>query len=233
MERMGMEREGDKIDKGLGWLDRALAIVDKYKFRTIFKAVGVLLIVAAVVGFIRNPYFVFEVYEKWKAEQHSEKVELAMRNSQLIQYEMDALRMKTNASRVVLMTFHNQKQTLNGVPYIYLTAQNESLDYGVAPVAEKYEVLKCSLYPFVNYIIQNEYFAGDIESLASIDKSLSYRMMGNDVTHCSIINIEGESLLGVLVVTYTDDCENHNCKDVENIVRKSATKIGILLGHTK
>lgn len=223
----------ENIDKGIGWLEKALNIVEKYKFKTIFKALCVLLIIIGLIGFIKNPTWIFQQYEEWKKKEHSEKVELAMKNSQLIQYEIDALRMKTNASRVVLMTFHNQKQTLNGVPYIYLTAQNESLGYGVSPVAEKYEVLKCSLYPFVNYIIQNEYFAGDIDSLTSIDKALAYRMMGNDVTHCSIINIEGESLLGVLVITYTDDCENHNCKDVEGMVRKSATKIGILLGQTK
>lgn len=223
----------ENIEKGLGWLDRALEIVEKYKLRTIAKAVAIILVIAALIGFLQNPTWIFEKYEEYKKKEHSERVEIAMKNTQLIQYEIDALRMKTNASRVVLLTFHNQKQTLSGVPYIYLTAQNESLDYGVTPVAEKYEVLKCSLYPFVNYIIQNEYFAGDIDSLASIDKALAYRMMGNDVTHCSIMNIEGESLLGVLVVTYTDDCENHNCKDVEMIVRKSATKIGILLGQTK
>ena len=223
----------ENIDKGLGWLDRALEIVEKYKLRTIAKAVAIILVIAALIGFLQNPTWIFEKYEEYKKKEHSERVEIAMKNSQLIQYEIDALRMKTNASRVVLLTFHNQKQTLSGVPYIYLTAQNESLDYGITPVAEKYEVLKCSLYPFVNYIIQNEYFAGDIDSLASIDKALAYRMMGNDVTHCSIMNIEGENLLGVLVITYTDDCENHNCKDVEMIVRKSATKIGILLGQTK
>lgn len=223
----------ENIDKGLHWLDRALEIVEKYKIKTIAKAVAIILVIAALIGFLKNPTWIFEKYEEYKKKEHSERVEVAMKNTQLIQYEIDALRMKTNASRVVLLTFHNQKQTLSGVPYIYLTAQNESLDYGITPVAEKYEVLKCSLYPFVNYIIQNEYFAGDIDSLASIDKALAYRMMGNDVTHCSIMNIEGESLLGVLVITYTDDCENHNCKDVEMIVRKSATKIGILLGQTK
>ena len=223
----------DGTEKGLSFIERGLAIIEKYKIKTIFMAVLVVLIAAATIGFINNPTWIFEQYETWKRKEHSERVELAMKNSQLIQYEMDALRIKTDASRVVLMTFHNQKQTLNGVPYIYLTAQNESLEYGVTPVAEKYEVLKCSLYPFVNHIIQNEYFAGDVNDLALIDKSLAYRMMGNDVTHCGIINIEGESLLGVLVLTYTDDCTQHNCRDTEMLIRKSATKIGILLGETK
>lgn len=223
----------DNTEKGISLIERCLSLVEKYKIKTIFKAVFIVLVAAATVGFIRNPYILFEFYDKYKKQEHAERVEVAMKNTQLIQYEMDALRTRTNASRVVLMTYHNQKQTLNGVPYIYLTAQNESLNYGISPVAEKYEVLKCSLYPFVNYIINNEYFFGDIEELTTIDKSLAYRMMGNDVTHFCAINIEGETLLGVLLITYTDDCSNHNCRDVELMIRKSATKIGILLGETR
>lgn len=227
MERM------DKMDKGINWLDKALAIVEKYRFKTIFKAVFVILIVAGIVGFIKNPTWIIEKIEDIKKKEHTERVEMALKNTQLIQYEIDALREKTDASRVILLTFHNQKQTLQGVPYIYLTAQNESIDYGVAPVAEKYESLKCSLYPFVNYIIQNEYFAGDIETLTTIDKSLAYRMMGNDVKHCSMLNIEGDGLLGVLVVSYTDECNEHNCSEVEKRMRKSAIKIGILLNEIR
>ena len=34
----------EKIDKGLNWFDKALTIVEKYKFKTIFKAVIYILI---------------------------------------------------------------------------------------------------------------------------------------------------------------------------------------------
>lgn len=228
-----MEQKIDNTERGIGWFERILELVEKYKIKHFIKASFVIVLIACVVGFIKNPTWVIEKIHEWERKEHTERVEMAMKNTQLIQYEMDALRVKTNASRVVLLTFHNQKQTLNGVPYIYLTAQNEALDYGIAPIAEKYESLKCSLYPFVNYIIQNEYFSGDITELAKIDKALAYRMMGNDVTHTSILNIEGETLLGVLVVTYTGDCKDHNCRDVELDVRKSATKIGILLSQIR
>lgn len=217
----------------LGWLEKVLNVAEKYKLRTIFKTVLIILIMAATVGFIKNPTWILKKIQEIERKEHTERVEMAMKNTQLIQYEIDALRNKTKASRVVLLTFHNQKQTLNGVPYVYLTAQNEALDYGIAPIAEKYESLKCSLYPSVNYIIQNGYFSGDVEDLAKIDKALAYRMMGNDVTHTSILNIEGETLLGVLVVTYTGNLKEHNCRSVELEVRKSATKIGILLGQIR
>lgn len=223
----------DNTERGIGFFERILALVDKYKIKHFFKAALIILLIAGVVGFIKNPTYIIEKIEDIKRKEHTERVEMAMKNSQLIQYEIDALREKTDASRVILLTFHNQKQTLQGVPYIYLTAQNESIDYNIAPVAEKYESLKCSLYPFVNYIIQNEYFSGDIEALATIDKSLAYRMMGNDVKHTAMLNIEGDGLLGVLVVTYTDECAEHNCSEVEKKMRKSAIKIGILLNEIR
>lgn len=222
----------ENVDKGIGWLERTLNIIEKYKLVTIIKAFCVIVMIALLVGFIKNPTWIFEQYEKYQEKNHKEKTETAMRNSQLIQYELETLREMAGADRAILLTFHNQKQSLNGVPYIYLTAQNESLAYGVVPVAEKYEVLKCSLYPFVNYIIKNNYFSGNIEELATIDKSLAYRMMGNDVKHTAFVNIEGDTLLGVLVLTYTEN-PNHNCKQIETHIRKSATKIGILLGGTK
>ena len=37
------------------------------------------------------------------------------------------------------------------------------------------------------------------------------------------------SLLGVLVLTYTEEID-HNCQEIEMLVRKSAMKIGIILG---
>ena len=38
----------EKIGKGLGWLDKALTMVDKYKFKTIFK--GIFLIASLTIS---------------------------------------------------------------------------------------------------------------------------------------------------------------------------------------
>jgi hypothetical protein len=62
-----------KVDKGLGWLDKALNIVEKYKFRTIFKGIIIILIVAATVGFVSNPTYIFEKYKEWFAKKGNTK----------------------------------------------------------------------------------------------------------------------------------------------------------------
>ena len=73
-----------KIDKGFNWIEKALQIVEKYKFKTIFKAVAVILIVAATVGFLKNPTWIFEQYEEWKEKQHQEQMDLRNVNNQKI-----------------------------------------------------------------------------------------------------------------------------------------------------
>lgn len=222
----------EKVDTGLNWIDRTLQIVDKYKFKTIFKAIGVIFLIAAVVGFISNPTWIFEKIQELEKREHSERMEITLKNTQIINGEIENLRYRIEADRVILLQFHNSKESLSGLPFIYLTATAEAIDYDVKPVADGYEAVKTSLYPFMTYISKEEYFCGDIEDLREIDKALAYRMLGNDVKHVAFQYIEGEYPLGILVCTFTEKPnEEHSCLDVEHQVRKTATKIGILLNY--
>ena len=66
--------------------------------------------------------------------------------------------------------------------------------------------------------------------MRAIDKSLAYRMEGNDVQHFAAMNIEGEQPLGVLFITYTSDVdEKHNCSSVKDMVLRSAGRLAIYL----
>ena len=159
-------------------------------------------------------------------------MEKVMRNTIIIQSEIDDLLQKTGADRVLLLQYHNTKNSLSGLPFIYLTATNESLTYNTAPVSGGYETLKTSLYPFVSYIAKHKYFCGDISELEKYDKALAYRMKGNDVTHLAMCHIDCEIPLGALVVTYTHDIDtHHNCASIEQMIRNSAMKIGILINN--
>ena len=70
----------EKIGKGLGWLDKALTMVDKYKFKTIFKGIFLIVIIAAVIGFLKNPTWVFEQYQIWAAKQHTIQMDYRAEN---------------------------------------------------------------------------------------------------------------------------------------------------------
>lgn len=220
-----------KLNENIGLIERFLQIAEKYKFSTIFKSVAIIFIFAITIFFISNPTYIFDKYEQVKEERHQEQMEAVMRNNVIIQSEIENLLYRTGANRCVLLQYHNTKNSLSGLPFIYLTATNESITYGVQPVAAGYETLKTSLYPFISYIAKYRYFCGDIETLEKYDKALAYRMRGNDVAHFAMCHIDGEVPLGVLVLTYTENVAPnvHNCKEVEQMVRNTALKIGVLI----
>lgn len=224
-----------KLSENIGLIERFLQIAEKYKFSTIFKSVAIIFVFAITIFLISNPTYFFDKYEEIKDKRHQEQMELVMKNNVIIQSELENLLYRTGANRCVLLQYHNTKNSLSGLPFIYLTATNESLTYNTKPVAAGYETLKTSLYPFIGYIATHKYFCGDIETLEKYDKALAYRMRGNDVTHFAMCHIDGEVPLGVLVVTYTQNVapDKHNCKEVEKITRNSALKIGVLINNQK
>lgn len=224
----------DNITTSVGWMERILVLVKKFKLWDFLKAFIVILLLGLVVGFISKPEYFFEKWVEWDTAKHKEKMEIVEKNNSIIHTELESILYKTGADRVLLLSYHNSKQSLAGLPYIYLTAINEAIQYDVKPVAEGYESVKVSLYPMIDYLDSKEYFCGDIEDLRDIDKALAYRMQGNDVRHLCMLHIEGEYPLGVIVCTYTRELdERHNCKDVEAVIRRAGIKIGVLLEQTK
>lgn len=220
------------LNENISLIERFLIIAEKYKISTIFKSIFIIIVFAIAIFIISNPTYFFDQYEKVKEERHKSKMELAMRNNVIIQSEIDNLLYRTGANRVLLLQYHNTKNSLSGLPFIYLTATNESLTYNTKPVSGGYETLKTSLYPFVSYIAKHKYFCGDIAELEKYDKALAYRMRGNDVMHLAMCHIDCEMPLGVLVLTYTQEVsEAHNCSTTEQMVRNSAMKIGMLINN--
>lgn len=222
----------DNVSTGIGWLEKILTLISKFRIWDFIKAFIVIFMLAILVSFIAKPEWVFNKWEEYKEEKHKERMEIVEKNNTIIHAELENILYKTGADRVLLLSYHNSKQSLTGLPYIYLTAINEAIQYNVKPVAEGYEAVKTSLYPMINYLTSEEYFCGDIEELRTIDKALAYRMQGNDVQHLCMLQIEGEYPLGVLVATYTHGIESeHDCKEVESIMRRSGVKIGVLLNN--
>lgn len=223
-----MSKNIENVGTGIGWLERVLELISKYKIFDFIKAFILVIMTALIVGFIAKPSWIFEQWEKYDDKRHKEKMEIVEKNNVIIQTELENILYKTGADRVLLLSYHNSKESLVGLPYIYLSAVNEAINFNISPVAEGYESVKCSLYPTITYLNQQGYFCGDIEDLRTIDKALAYRMEGNDVQHLALLNIDGEFPLGVLVCTFTNKIE-HNCNDVEVILRRSGVKLGVLL----
>lgn len=230
MEKMNETDKIEVVDKGLGVFERLVNFFGQHSVWEILKTLFLSVLIGYTIYLSLNPDIIFSAYEKWKKTEHTEAIENSMKNSVLIQNELETLRERVGAQRVLLLSYHNTTSSLVGVPYIFLTAEAESIGSGTHPVAEGYERVKTSLYPFVNYLNRETYFCGDIEELRGIDKALAYRLEGNDVRHFAAMNIEGEQPLGVLFISYTDELnKNHKCGDVKDMILRSAGRLAIYL----
>lgn len=230
MEKMNETDKIEVVDKGLGVFERLVNFFGQHSVWEIIKTLFLSVLIGYTIYLSLNPDIIFSAYEKWKKDEHTEAIQNSMQNSVLIQNELETLRERVGANRILLLSYHNTTSSLVGVPYIFLTAEAESIGSGTHPVAEGYERVKTSLYPFVNYLNRKTYFCGDIEELRDIDKALAYRMEGNDVRHFAAMNIEGEQPLGVLFISYTDELnERHKCSDVKDMILRSAGRLAIYL----
>jgi hypothetical protein len=228
------EENINNVGKFLDVFEKVVQFFQKYKVWDVFKALIFSILIGYIIYFAINPDVLIKKIDDIRESIHSEDTQISFNNSNLINIELENLRLRTKASRALVLQFHNGKKSLGGLPFIYLTASNESLDYCVKPVAEQYEEVKTSLYPFVTYILQNEYWSGNIEDLREIDKSLAYRIEGNDVKHLAILDIASDKPLGLIFLTYTDyPNSEHDCKLIEHEIRKSALKIGLLMQDKK
>lgn len=224
-----------KVDKGLGWLDKALNIVDKYKFRTIFKAIIIILIVAATVGFISNPTFIFEKYKEWSDKEHLAAMEYSMQNSEKMHILSEKLLYRVNAKRVMVLTLHNGTESNGGIPFVKCSASYEALNENVVPIANQYQDIQLSLMPFSTIIFQEGYWCGDVDKLKEIDKGLYYKMKSNGTEHFAACVIEGvDKPLALLFVSFdTVDVNSHNCISVRENIRHISLEMALLMELNK
>lgn len=220
----------EKIDKGLNWIDRTLSIVEKYKFKTIFKAIGVLLIVAAVAGFIMNPTWLFDQYRAWADNQHDDDMLTREQVDIKVHGIVDKLNYRTNSSHVVVLEFHNGTESNGGLPFRKMSATYEAVNVGIMPMADDYQEINLSLIPFATHIKSQGYWCGNIDELEEIDRAFCYRLKSNGVEHFSACLIEGvDKPLAILMVLYDKNYVTHECEGVRENTRHCALELALLL----
>ena len=224
----------ENIDKGIGWLDKTLAVVERYKMVTVFKAIFIILLIAGTIGFINNPTWVFQKYQDWEEKQHTQKLTHRLEHNEKLHILTEKLLYKVNADRVLLLELHNGNTGLGGFPFAKCSATYEALNDGIAPVAGQYQELNLSLMPFAHKLFQEGYWCGDTQDLKVIDKALCYRMLGNDTSHFAGIVIHGVGTpIAFLFVKFKNVGDKHNCAQIKRIISENALQIALLLELNK
>lgn len=225
---IGNMKELNNQERSLSLLEKVLKICDQYSIWKILKALFVLVMVSYMCFIAFNPSKLFELYEKAKEEQHTKLLRQRMESTPQIQLACERLLSSAHADRVLFLELHNGTNSTGGLPFYYASASCEALAEDIRPVADQYADVSLSLLPFSSYLFKNEYFSGDVEQLKEIDKSLMYRMMSNDVTHCAMTVVEGvEKPIGLLVLTYTHT-EEHDCRLIQREMEHTALRLALL-----
>lgn len=226
-------RDVNNIDKGINWLDRALEIVEKYKLGTILKAFGIILLIALLIAFLKNPTYIFEKYDEWKEKEHSERMEVRMENNHKLQSLTEKTLYKVDASRIIILEMHNGLENANGLPFSKCSATYEALNDGVYPVANQYQNTNLSLMPFATYLLEHKYWYGDVEDIEQIDRGLYHKMAGNGTVHFAACVIEGvDKPLAFVFISWQEKPE-HNCKDIKKIAEHASIETAVLLELNK
>lgn len=218
------------VEAGMGWLDKALNVVEKYKFKTIFKAIAVILLVSGTIGFISHPTWVFEQYQEWQQKQHNEQLANRLKHNEKLHILAEKLLYKVNADRVLLLELHNGNTGVGGFPFAKCSATYEAINDGVMPVADQYQDLNLSLMPFATELFNNGYWCGNTEQLKEIDKALCYRMLGNETSHLAGITIMGvDKPLAFLLVKFKNVGDEHRCEEIRKVLSDNALQFSLLL----
>lgn len=224
----------ENTERGIGWFERVLNLVEKYKIRHFFKAAFVILLIAGVVGFLKNPTWIFEQYEIWKEKQHQETIDLRLQNTHKIQHLMEKSLYKIECDRIMLLELHNGNTGIGGLPFAKCTATYEVMDDNILPIAQQYQEQNLSLIPFANKLFKEGYWCGDVKDLEAFDRGLYHKMASNGTEHFAACVIEGvDKPLAFLFVSFKDIVEEHNCAEVREQVRHISLELALLLEINK
>lgn len=224
----------ENVEKGLGFLEKTLGMVEKYKITTILKGVFIILIIAATIGFIQHPTWIFEKYDEWKTKQHNEQLELRLTNTNKINTLLNKAVYKMGVDRIIILETHNGNTGIGGLPFAKCTATFEVLNDHTYPVASQYQEVNLSLMPFASFLFENGYWCGDISELKSIDKTLYHKMASNGTTHFAAAVIEGvDAPLAFVFVSFNKVDEQHNCQEIRENIRHLSLEIALLLELNK
>ena len=76
--------------------------MDKYRVKTILKAIAVIVILGLSIAFLKNPTWIFEQYKEWADNRHTELMNARIKNSEKMQNICERLLYRLDAQRVLI-----------------------------------------------------------------------------------------------------------------------------------
>lgn len=215
---------------GLGFLEKILTLVAKYRIWDFIKAFVVLIMLAIAVGLISRPEWLFEQYDKWQQRQHTELITRRDDISAKANLLLDKALYKMQADRIMVLEQHNGTNGNGGLSFNKCSCTYEVFDGNLRPLNEQYQDINLSLLPFAYYLKQNGYWRGTVDDLKAIDKGLAFKMEQNGTREFMAANIEGiDNDLAFIVVSFTQIDPDRNWDELRLNLRHLCMEMGVYL----
>lgn len=221
-----------KIEKGIGWLEKLLKMEEKYGFFRFLRVLLLLLLTGLVVLTITNPNYVLDKVETIRAEQHDEAVAKRIQADADIRLMLHRLLHTLNADRAWLIELHNGSKNLSsGLPFLYGDMRIEEVADGISNVDEEYTDFSLSKYPFIGKVFDDGYYWGSTETIRETDERMYFKFKSNDVNEVAILALyAGEKPLGAIGISFCGQ-KQMDATAVGKYIRKCGVQIATLLSN--
>lgn len=199
-----VRKEVNVSDSTLGLFEKLLELTKKYGFGRMFFGVIFFVFFSYMAYIAVNPGVVFERYEKYVTELHSNSVDYRMESAPIVRSYLNQLAKETGAERAYILEFHNGKSNPTGLQWQFgdLTFINDGTD----DISDEIQNVSLSRYNFANLVHDKSYWAGGIDELVSIDERFYNRMRLNGGVYYAFQMIYGSNMreIGILGISFID-----------------------------
>ena len=224
----------ERIDKGMGWLQKMLNLQNKYGFFSIIKGLFLLFLAGYVVFFSLNSKYLLERVTTIQTEQHDNLVRSRLAADSDIRLILSKTMHNTNADRAWLIEFHNGNKNLTtGLPFLFGSMRIEETQDSIPNVDEDYADFSLSKYKLIAKVLDEGFFYGNIKDVQSIDKRLYYKFQSNDINEIALLTIYNEDKpAGIVGLSF---CNNKQMDKqlVGKRIRSAGIQIATLLSQIK
>lgn len=202
----------ETISTGVNILEKLAKLVKDYGFFGILKTILIFIICGYCIFFVANPTFIFERYDMYKEDRHTEEIIKTFESTSAINDMLKDYMYKTpEVDRIFYIEFHNSIKGLDKLPYVYGSFRHEFVRNSQIPYLgdEFKDDFMMSKYQIFDYLYQNGSFCGDLEKMRCVDERSAVMLSNCNIGHFEMILLENDGIpVGVLGVTLTQHINN-------------------------
>lgn len=201
----GTHAEMKVSETTLNLFEKILEWSKKYGFGRMFFGVLFFVFFSYMAYIAVNPKVVFDRYEKYVTEIHSNSVDFRMESAPIIRTYLNQLATETGAERAYILEFHNGKSNPTGLQWQFgdLTFINDGTD----DISDEIQNVSLARYNFANLVHTHGYWAGRIDELVDIDERFYNRMRLNGGVYYAFQMIYGIDMkeIGILGISFVTE----------------------------